>query len=61
MYPISGFKASDQVQENTRKASRVLEAERTRQYVSITMRGPTPPLSLRWGFETNSKKERPHV
>ena len=37
------------------KASRALEAERTRKYVSISMCGATQPLSLRWGFETTSK------
>jgi len=36
------------------KAFRALEAERTRKYVSISMRGTTQPLSLRWGFETTS-------
>jgi len=38
------------------KASRALEAERTRQYVSISIRGTTRPLGLRWGFDTTSKK-----
>ena len=33
------------------KASRGLKTERTRQYVSISIRGTTPPLGLRWGFE----------
>jgi hypothetical protein len=37
------------------KASRALEAERTRKCVSISMRGTTQPLGLRWGFETTSK------
>jgi hypothetical protein len=37
------------------KASRALEAERTRKYVSISMRGTTQPLGLRWGFKTTSK------
>jgi hypothetical protein len=32
-----------------------LKTERTRQYVSISIRGTTQPLSLRWGFETISK------
>jgi hypothetical protein len=32
-----------------------LEAERTRKCVSISMRGTTQPLGLRWGFETTSK------
>jgi hypothetical protein len=36
------------------KASRGLKTERTRQYVSISIGGTTPPLGLRWGFETTS-------
>ena len=36
--------------------SRELETERTREYVSISIRGTTQPLGLRWGFETTSKK-----
>jgi hypothetical protein len=37
------------------KAFRALEAERTLQYMSISMGGTTQPLSLKWGFETTSK------
>ena len=40
------------------KASRGLKTERTRQYVSISIRGTTQPLGLRWGFETTSNVER---
>jgi hypothetical protein len=36
------------------KASCGLKTERTRQYVSISIRGTTQPLGLRWGFETTS-------
>ena len=38
------------------KASRGLKTERTRKYVSISIRGTTQPLGLRWGFETTSKQ-----
>jgi hypothetical protein len=52
----SGFKTSDQVQGQgvPRIESRV--SERTREYVSILIRGTTQPLGLRWGFETTSKE-----
>jgi hypothetical protein len=36
------------------KASRELETERTRKYVSIPICGATQPLGLRCGFETAS-------
>jgi len=36
------------------KTSRELEAERTRKYVSISMRGTTQALGLRWRFKTIS-------
>jgi hypothetical protein len=36
------------------KAFRKLKAERTREYVSISICGTTQPLGLRWGFETTS-------
>ena len=36
------------------KAPREFKAERTREYVSISIRGTTQPLGLRWGFETTS-------
>jgi hypothetical protein len=39
------------------KASRELETERTREYVSISICGTTQPLGLRWGFETAYRKE----
>jgi len=32
------------------KASRELKTERTRKHVSISIRGATQPLGLRWGF-----------
>ena len=38
------------------KTSRELKTGRIRQYVSISIRGTTPPLGLRWGFDTTSKK-----
>jgi hypothetical protein len=41
------------------KASRALEAERTRKYVSISMGGTTQPLDLRWGFEITSIQIEP--
>ncbi len=36
------------------KASRGLKTERTRQYVSISIRGTTQLSHIRWGFETTS-------
>jgi len=36
------------------KASRELKTERTRQYVSISIRGTTQLSDARWGFETTS-------
>ena len=39
------------------KASRELETERTREYVSISICGTTQPLGLRWGFETTSNDQ----
>jgi hypothetical protein len=50
-FPVSRQPLSGQF---TGKASRALEAERTRKYVSISMCGTTQPLGLRWGFETTS-------
>ena len=38
------------------KASSELKAERTRQYVSISICWTTQPLGLRWAFKTASKK-----
>ena len=35
-----------------------MKAERTRLYVSISIRGTTQPLGLRWGFETASKQRK---
>jgi len=40
------------------KASRGLKAERTRKHVSISMRGTTQPLGLRWGFDTTSNNRQ---
>ena len=34
------------------KASRVLKTERTRKYVSISIRGTTQLSDIRWGFKT---------
>jgi hypothetical protein len=36
------------------KTSRGLKTERTRQYVSISIRGTTQLSDIRWGFETTS-------
>jgi hypothetical protein len=36
------------------KASRELKTERTRKYVSISIRGTTQLSDIRWGFETTS-------
>jgi hypothetical protein len=38
------------------KASRGLKTERTRQYVSISIRGTTQLSDIRWGFKTTSEK-----
>ena len=35
------------------KASSGLKAEHTRSYVSISIRGTTQPLAVRWGIEAN--------
>ena len=43
------------------KASHGLKTARTRKYVSISIRGATQPLGLRWGFETTSKKGSDNV
>jgi acyl-CoA synthetase (NDP forming) len=40
------------------KAPRGLKTERTCKYVSISIRGTTQPLGLRWGFETTSNQNR---
>ena len=36
------------------KASRGLKAERTRQYVSISIRGTTQHADMRWDLESSS-------
>jgi hypothetical protein len=38
------------------KASRELKTERTRKYVSISIRGTTQLPDIRWGFEITSKQ-----
>ena len=38
------------------KASHELKTERTRQYVSISIRGITQLSDIRWGFETTSNQ-----
>ncbi len=38
------------------KASRELKTERTRQYVSISIRGITQLPDARWGFKTSSSR-----
>ena len=38
------------------KASRELKTERTRQYVSISIRGTTQLSDIRWGFKTTSNR-----
>jgi hypothetical protein len=47
----SGVKASDQVQGQG--VPRIGSGAYT-EYVSIATRGTTPPLGLRWGFDTTS-------
>jgi hypothetical protein len=37
------------------KASRGLKTERTRKYVSISIRGATQLSDIRWAFETTSR------
>ena len=37
-------------------ASRGLKTERTRQYVSISIRGTTQLSDIKWGFETTSNE-----
>ncbi len=54
----SGFKASDQAQGQNVLRIGMRVSGRTREYVSISIRGTTQPLGLRWEFDTTSNDYR---
>ena len=51
----SGLKTSDYVREQGVPRIETRVSERTRKYVSISIRGTTQVSDIRWGFKTTSK------